>query len=66
MQHLWTEEMEMKTYTVSYTVTYEMTVEVEAPSKELALDEAYDQAIDGNGTEHDISYGNFEVIQEDN
>ena len=53
----------MPLYTVEYTITYNMTVEVEAQSEEDALDLAYDEAINDRGTEHDISYDEFNVIR---
>lgn len=52
----------MPIYTVSYQAIYDMTVEVEAKNEEEALDNAYDEALNGAGYEHNLEYTDFSVI----
>lgn len=52
----------MPIYTVEYKMVYDMTVEVEADNEEEALENAYDEALNDNGTEHDLEYLEFSVI----
>lgn len=53
----------MPIYTVEYRMIYDMTVEVEADNEEQALDNAYDEALNDKGTEHDLEYEGFSVIR---
>lgn len=52
----------MPIYTVEYKAIYDMTVEVEAENEEEALENAYDEALSAMGTEHDLEYTGFSVI----
>lgn len=53
----------MPIYTVEYRMIYDMTVEVEAKNEEEALENAYDEALDDKGTEHNLEYTEFSVIR---